>query len=484
MKRRAAVSVRIGQGADMVRRACAGVRTILNALQSRKVSMFPLMRCGFGSGVGKRASSMRRQLVRAFLGLGLGLAFVFGLLGVIAYDVTVEYLVRSRLEPILELLIEMDGDRIRSAGEAGVSFAGRPAELLEVELLRDDAVAEDARPSRAGTDRLIRLESDRYLLTYRDHAGRVYGLRSEIDDFDDVEEGVTLAFLACLIGAPTLALVLGAVVSRRLVRPLPELTDLIRSGRSPETSPLHARQDETGCLARAFAERERELRAFLARERAFAGDVSHELRTPLTVMQGAVELLERRIPDEDRAARSVLERMGRTTASMIAVVNTLLLLARRPEHLETLETDLSALVAEEVAQVRDRLAGSPVEPVCEIAEAIRIRTNSDLARTVTANLLENACRYTEAGKIVVALNRGVLCVTDAAPPIPEELRSRMFERGERGRTGVPGTGLGLSLVQRACARLGWSVTHETPPQGGNRFVVRFGTASDAGPNAV
>ncbi len=426
---------------------------------------------------------MHRRLVRAFLGLGLALAFVFGLLGVIAYKVTVEYLVRSRLEPVLELLVEIDGNHARSGREAGVSVVGRSAELLEVELLQGDAVPEEARPSCVGENRLIRLESDRYLLTYRDDAGRVYGLCSEIDDFDDVEEGVALAFLVCLIGAPALALGLGAVLSRRLVQPLLDLADLIRAGRSPETSPLHARQDEIGCLAQAFAERERELRGFLEREQAFTGDVSHELRTPLTVMQGAVELLESCIPREERKAHAVLERMGRTTASMTAVVNTLLLLARRPEQLQTAETDLSALTAEEAAEARSRLEGSPVDLVCEIAEGIRIRTNPDLARTVAANLLENACRYTEAGSIIVALDRDALHVFDTAPSIPEELRSRMFRRGERGRTGVPGSGLGLSLVQRACTRLGWSVTHEIPPRGGNRFTVRFGTTSDAGSDA-
>ena len=100
-------------------------------------------------------------------------------------------------------------------------------------------------------------------------------------------------------------------------------------------------------------------------------------------------------------------------------------------------------------------------------------------RQVLHNLLDNACRYTGRGAVSLEADAAGLTLTDTAPPIDPGVRARMFERGVRGTDRTPGSGLGLSLVQRGCERLGWSVSHEAW-EGGNRFCVRFGPA-DAPP---
>lgn len=75
---------------------------------------------------------------------------------------------------------------------------------------------------------------------------------------------------------------------------------------------------------------------------------------------------------------------------------------------------------------------------------------------------------------MLSLDDEGLVVEDGGPPIAENLRERLFERGVRGGNGTPGSGLGLALVRRACEHLGWAVGYLPSPEGGNVFYVAFG----------
>ena len=95
---------------------------------------------------------------------------------------------------------------------------------------------------------------------------------------------------------------------------------------------------------------------------------------------------------------------------------------------------------------------------------------------IVANLLENAFRYCGAGGAigleVAPATTGVdLTVWDSGPAIPSDERERIFQRGERGSTGLhrPGTGLGLALGRDLARSLGGDLRLlETSEQPGNR----------------
>ena len=213
------------------------------------------------------------------------------------------------------------------------------------------------------------------------------------------------------------------------------------------------------------------MREFLNREQLFTGDVSHELRTPLTVLQGGVEILESRLGGDDKLL-PIVGRMQRTVASMTAMVGTMLLLARKPEQLEFRPFDLCVLARQEEVEIRERLRGRPVTFSSLLPDRLTVLGSPELAAMVLHNLLDNACRYTEQGRILLEFRADEMLLTDTAPVIDPDVRTRMFERGVRGTSKSPGSGLGLSLVLRGCERLGWKVAHEHW-EGGNRFRVRF-----------
>ena len=107
-------------------------------------------------------------------------------------------------------------------------------------------------------------------------------------------------------------------------------------------------------------------------------------------------------------------------------------------------------------------------------------TDVDLG-VVLDNLVENALQYSPAGTSVtiewgVDGEAGWIAVLDDGPGIMPAERERVFERffrGEAGRGGAPGTGLGLSVVEALARRWGGSVELANRPGGGTRAELRL-----------
>jgi two-component system sensor histidine kinase MprB len=98
----------------------------------------------------------------------------------------------------------------------------------------------------------------------------------------------------------------------------------------------------------------------------------------------------------------------------------------------------------------------------------------DLTRAV-GNLLENAAKFDAESEapIVVALRGGEVAVADRGPGIPPDEVARVFDRFHRADTarGLPGSGLGLSIVRDVAHTHGGDVFARNREGGG--AVVGF-----------
>jgi two-component system, OmpR family, sensor kinase len=99
-------------------------------------------------------------------------------------------------------------------------------------------------------------------------------------------------------------------------------------------------------------------------------------------------------------------------------------------------------------------------------------------RTLTANLVENAIRYTPTGGRVdvstgVANGRPYLQVADNGPGIAEADRAYVFDRFYRGGGSNPGSGLGLAIVKAIADRHSATVSLADTPGGGLTVRVEF-----------
>ncbi len=233
------------------------------------------------------------------------------------------------------------------------------------------------------------------------------------------------------------------------------------------------------------------LDAALTAQRTFIADAAHELRTPLTALQLQAQLLERADDSVARSAAIADLRAGVTRTAHL--VSQLLTLARqepgaadRPFSEVPLGTVLREVVEAQQVIAHDR---EQVLEIGHVDDAITVMADPDGLRTMVANLVGNAVRYTpRGGRIVVTGGRGDagacwFAVTDNGPGISADQRARVFDRfyraDEAALTDATGSGLGLAIVKAVADRHGAAITLDEAPGGGLAVRVSFPSSSPA-----
>jgi two-component system sensor histidine kinase BaeS len=283
-----------------------------------------------------------------------------------------------------------------------------------------------------------------------------------------------------------LAVAAGALVARRLSRPLAELAGtarLLTEGRrgvAPEASGDGPR--EVVEVADALRHLDEALATSEERQRRFLLSVSHELRTPLTAIRGYAESLVEGVngPDDAPEVGRILvqeaERMERYVADLIA--------------LGRLEADDFALVADDVEVTTlladgarawaERFGQAGMSLTVDAPPQLRLWTDPGRVRQVLDVLTDNALRVGGPGGRVVwvaTARPGAvrLEVRDSGPGLTEADTADAFEPGvlrDRYAGSRPGgLGLGLAIAHRLVARLGGTIRLERAPEGGAAFVV-------------
>ncbi|MEJ8853485.1 ATP-binding protein [Variovorax robiniae] len=223
----------------------------------------------------------------------------------------------------------------------------------------------------------------------------------------------------------------------------------------------------------------------------FFANISHEFRTPLTLMLGPLEdaLLD---GDEPLSARQRerVEIAARNGLRLQKLVNTLLDFSRveagriqaayQPVDLPALTRDLASSFRSACEKAGLALA-IHAPPLSQL-----VHVDREMWEKIVLNLLSNAFKFTLEGGITVdmreAEGQAVLRVSDTGIGISADELPRIFDRfhrveGAQGRT-HEGTGIGLALVKELVELHKGTVSVESEPGRGTRFVVRvpFGSA--------
>ncbi len=272
----------------------------------------------------------------------------------------------------------------------------------------------------------------------------------------------------------------GFLVARSGLRPVRRLTSSVEAvARTEDLAPLPVEgDDEIARLAVAFNQVLAALGASRDRQRRLVADAGHELRTPLTSLRTNLELLRQA---EDGGLelgagprRELLDDVGAQIEELTTLIGDLVQLARE-EGTATVDeaVDLAGLVERAATRVRLRAPGVRIE--VGAAPWWVVGDGAVLERAVT-NLLDNAAKWSpHRGTVTARLDGGVLVVDDEGPGIKQADRPHVFERfwrAEESRA-MPGSGLGLSIVQQAADRHGGAVEALESPAGGARLVLRL-----------
>ena len=115
-----------------------------------------------------------------------------------------------------------------------------------------------------------------------------------------------------------------------------------------------------------------------------------------------------------------------------------------------------------------------------------IRTDPSLLKRLLQNLISNAIKYTNQGKVLVGCRRlgenFSIEILDTGIGIAREDRQSVFSEFKRLKEGIntaPGLGLGLSIVDRISGRLGHKVRFDSEPGNGTRFKILVQRAIEA-----
>jgi signal transduction histidine kinase len=400
---------------------------------------------------------LSRRILSAFTLFGFVLAGCFSILVAVAVEGIEVHLVDNRLAEVEKWALPREIAGIEVDLPAGLRFH------------RGDDIPTSLRGLPPGISDSASGQESLHVLAGADAFGP-YVVVDHGSDYEEVELVVYSTFAAFFACCVLSAAGLGRFVARRIVSPISELATAVARG--ARVLPLTERKDELGFLARALEAHTVELRRVLDRERFFTGDVSHELRTPLMVITGSTEILLEGENDERRRAAAL--RVFKAAKDAAECINVMLLLARVPELSNFEPVSVGEVAYAEVVTYQSLVAGKPVRLICVGDAPLIMRAPVELCRSAVANLVRNACEYTEQGEVTVILGENHLTVQDTGPGLPEAVKSTLGHGNRLApSSGSLGTGLGLSLVTRICDYLNASFEYESRKGGGSRFTIRF-----------
>jgi len=271
-------------------------------------------------------------------------------------------------------------------------------------------------------------------------------------------------------------------ISKRMVVPVSWLADVVAQWdpRAPDVTIIAPANlpSESGTevqhLSSALSGLADRVADFVRRERDFTRDASHELRTPLTVIRVATDLMLADPEASPRAQRS-LARVQRAGRDMEAVIAAFLILAREADVAPLSEEfEVREIVDHEVERVRPLLAGKPVALEVVDDGAPRLFAPPHVLAVMVGNLLSNAARFTDSGRIKLHMTDNRIEVSDSGIGMSPETLAKAFTPFYRADAmSEEGRGMGLSIVRRLGERFGWPVSLSSAPGQGTTAVIHF-----------
>lgn len=469
--------------------------------------------------------TLRTRLALLFGGVALAATV---LVGVLAYRSTASELTQSTDDFLAQRLDEL------SSGLRGAPFERLPRRGDDPRAADDDAIIQvtlatgrsassgptlptvDVDNGRLFSD--VEVDGERYRMISERRGERLVQVARSVEEDVQVLRTLLRRFVLIAAAAAAAAAAIGWFIATRATSPLRRLAsvanDVARTGDlNVELSDVR-RTDEIGSLADSFVSMLAALEASQSQQRQLIADAGHELRTPLTSMRANVDLLERArsLPEDDR--REVVAAIKSELVELTELFNEVVDLAtdHGDQEMALAPVDLIGL-AGRVAQRWQRRSDRAIDVVNgevssgssgvgtsgtvlsgtttsaslpgAVSGSFTVEGDEAMLERAVSNLVSNAVKFSPAGtpvQIVVGTETAadgsqslVMSVRDGGPGIAPEERDRVFDRFHRSDAAraLPGSGLGLSIVQQIVERHRGEVFVNDAPGGGAEVGFRL-----------
>lgn len=216
----------------------------------------------------------------------------------------------------------------------------------------------------------------------------------------------------------------------------------------------------------------------------FLSNMSHELRTPLNSVIALSGVLNRRlvgkIPENEFSYIGVIERNGKHLLSLINDILDISRIEAGREEVEINEFNMEEVVSEVIEMIQPQANERKIQLSYILPEKkIKILTDRQKIRHILQNLIANAVKFTEIGKVEVNIVENEssvkVHVQDSGIGISEENLQHIFEefRQADGSTSrrFGGTGLGLAIARKYARLLGGEIEVQSQLNVGSVFTL-------------
>ena len=213
----------------------------------------------------------------------------------------------------------------------------------------------------------------------------------------------------------------------------------------------------------------------------FIANVSHELRTPIFTIQGYIETLLDGAVNDTKVNINFLEKAKQHTINLSNLLNDLIDISmiesgemRMSYRFFKVNEYLSSITSQLVQMAEEKGVKLVYRP---IVDSVEVFGDKEKLKQVFVNLIQNAIKYTDKGKVEVLAEEKKksvkFIVRDTGIGIPSEYQKRIFERffrvdKNRSRQ-VGGTGLGLAIAKHIIEAHGSQIEVNSEVNKGSEF---------------
>ncbi|MBU1177943.1 GHKL domain-containing protein [Patescibacteria group bacterium] len=216
-----------------------------------------------------------------------------------------------------------------------------------------------------------------------------------------------------------------------------------------------ARRQQIEQLAQKLEKANRKLATLNERKSVFVSMVAHELRTPLTSLQGYLTLLQsEKYGNVTSQQKAIFQKCGRNFRELDRFIDSLLDLA----HIEAGQIkcikklfDLNELITKVATEMKASARTKNLRLVINQSNSLFLRADREKIKHVLINLIDNAIKYTDKGKITVSVrqreNHVIIEVKDTGSGLSPSECKQIFSKFTRtnGSWQINQQGLGLGL---------------------------------------
>ncbi|KUF44952.1 histidine kinase [Myroides marinus] len=280
----------------------------------------------------------------------------------------------------------------------------------------------------------------------------------------------------------------GSFFAERVLRPLKlmneEINNITATNLDLRVS-TDSNQDELSRLGNTFNTMLDRLEQSFDSQKQFVSNISHELRTPLAAVIAELELSLAKEQDKDKYVKTIENALG-DAKRLVRLSNSLLDFAKAsydPTEIVFKPTRVDEVVLDACQKIQKANAGYTfgfmIDERIDSEELVTVHANPYLLEVAIANLLENACKYSDNhhGTVSISNHHGAVIIEIADQGLgmsAEDLDGifKPFFRGENGKH-FDGNGIGLSLTKKVIDLHKGTITVKSEVNKGTTFTIRL-----------